>query len=193
MKRGIRPAYLHVHGFGSNDAPELKKLVDTVSILSRYSGPSRIYFAPFHIFQSMSMRTERRYETVLFKRFLYLLAEAVAVKDRADCIITGESLGQVASQTIKNLSATSAGINSFVVRPLIGLDKQEIIDISKSIGTMGLSVQKYRDVCSIDLKRVVLNASNERVEELSERMDIGSAVGATLARISSIDVCAAWK
>lgn len=193
MKRGIRPIYLHVHGFGSNDAQELKKLIDTVSVLSRYSGLSRIYFAPFHIFQSMSMRTDRKYETVLFKRFLYLLAESVAAKERADCIITGESLGQVASQTIKNLSATSSGIDEFVVRPLIGFDKQEIIDVAKSIGTMDLSVQKYRDVCSIDLKRVVLNASSERVAELSERMDLKSAVAATLARTSYIDVSAAWK
>ncbi len=193
MKRGIRPTYLHVHGFGSNDAPELKKLIDTASILSRYSGISRVYFAPFHIFQSMSMRTDRKYETVLFKRFLYLLAEAVAAKEHADCIITGESLGQVASQTIKNLSATSSGIDSFVIRPLIGLDKQEIIDIAKSIGTMDLSVQKYRDVCSIDLKRVVLNASNVRVAELSERMDLKSAVAATLARTSHVDVSAVWK
>jgi thiamine biosynthesis protein ThiI len=192
MKRGIRPIYLHVHGFGSNDAPEIKKIIDTVSVLSAYSGPSRLYLAPFHIFQSMSMKIDRKYETVLFKRFLYLLAESVSRKERADCIITGESLGQVASQTIKNLSATSHGINEFVIRPLIGMDKQEIVDMAKSIGTMDLSVQKYRDVCSIDLKRVVLNASQRKVLELSKQIEIEAAVRATLSRTSSVDVKAVW-
>ena len=181
MKRGLEPIYLHAHAYGSNDDAASSKIRRIVSILDGYNGGSRVYFAPGHIFQSYAAGAGR-YEMVLFKRFLYELASEIAAREGAGAIVTGESLGQVASQTLENLGATSKGIGTFVFRPLIGMDKQEIIDRAKAIGTYGISIEKYRDICSINARRPPTAVRYEKLVEEYERAKIGNAVSATLER-----------
>jgi thiamine biosynthesis protein ThiI len=188
MKRGLEPIYLHVHGFSSNKAKELSKIKETVKVLSSHSASSAIYYVPAHVFQAHTMSVDRKYELVLFKRFMYRLAERVAHEERADCIVTGESLGQVASQTIENLEATSFGIKSFVMRPLIGMDKQEIVDMAKRIGTFELSIKPYKDVCSISVKRPALRARRSQVDRLYSESGMGEALEQTISKSSKVSV-----
>ena len=141
MKRGLRPIYMHVHAFPNNKDVKLSKIKELVKILSAYSVNPKTYLMPGHVFQSAAMKIHNKYELVLFKSFLYRLAEGIAEKEEAEAIVSGESLGQVASQTIGNLTASQIGIKRFIMRPLIGFDKQEIINMAKKIGTFDVSIQ----------------------------------------------------
>jgi thiamine biosynthesis protein ThiI len=187
MKRGLELVYLHVHGFQNSEAKELSKIHDSVRALSGYSGAPKLFLAPYHIFQGCSLGSNR-YELVLFKRFLYKLAENVAEQEHADCIVTGESLGQVASQTIKNLSASSTGIGTFVFRPLIGMDKQEIVDMAKRMGTFDISSRPYKDVCSINAQRTELAADSNSLDKLYSRLHVDEAVEKTLKKLKLVEV-----
>ena len=119
-----------------------------------------MYLIPGHVFQSSAMKIPKKYELVLFKLFLYHLAEEIEKREDASALVgRGKILGQVASQTVENLLASQAGIKSFIMRPLIGFDKQEIINMAKAIGTFELSIQPYKDVCSIAAKNPAQKAA----------------------------------
>jgi tRNA uracil 4-sulfurtransferase len=182
MKRGLEPVYLHVHGFPTADKKRLRKIYRVMDSLRSYSPNSKVYFAPFHIFQGSALKVPRRYELVLFKRFLYLLAEEVSHAEKADCIITGESLGQVASQTMQNLKASSANVGQIILRPLIGMDKQEIVDTAGRIGTYDASISDYRDVCSIAIKGSELHAKAKEIDALCKEMEMKGVLLGTLKK-----------
>lgn len=182
MKRGLEPIYLHIHGFPTADKKKLKKVYDVLDTLSGYSNSSTTYFAPFHIFQASTLEVPRRYELVLFKRFLYLLAQEVSRIEKADCIVTGESLGQVASQTMQNLKATSAGMDQIILRPLVGMDKQEIVDKAKIIGTYKASITDYKDVCSIVIRGAELRAKARELDEICTKLGIPKVVKDTVKK-----------
>jgi thiamine biosynthesis protein ThiI len=103
---------------------------------------------------------------------------AAAIARRADslALVTGDSLGQVASQTLPNLAAISSDVKLPIFRPLIGLDKYQITELARSIGTYEVSIRPYRDCCSIRSPRPVLNARAEDLLELSRAMELEAAV-----------------
>ena len=182
MRRGLEPIYLHFHAFQSNDDVKGTKIPLIIDILERF-GPAKAYYAPAHVFQSIAMKLPQKFELVLFKKFMLAVAERVALKEHAVAIVTGESLGQVASQTVKNLTASERSTKMFIMRPLIGMDKSEIIGVAKRIGTFELSVQKYRDVCSIRAKNPATGASAEAIGRLYKDSGMTSAVSQTLKRM----------
>ncbi len=188
MRRGLRPIYMHVHAFPNNKDAKLSKIKELVRILSAYSADPKIYLIPGHVFQSSAMRIRNKYELVLFKLFLYRLAESIADKEEADAIVSGESLGQVASQTIKNLTASETGIDRFIMRPLIGFDKQDIVDMAKKIGTFEASIREYRDVCSIAARNPATNSSSARIRRLWIDASMDSAVKLTLNKTTVINI-----
>ncbi len=179
MKRGLDVVYLHMHAFDTNKKVTNSKMPDLLKTLSRY-GPAPIYYAPSYLFQSAAIKIPRKYELVLFRRFLFRLAEEVAEKEHANAIITGESLGQVASQTLPNMTAAQYGIKPIVIRPLIGFDKVEIINKAKGIGTYDISVKEYKDVCSIGVKNPSTAMSSEAVNRLYEDCKLDQVLKRTL-------------
>jgi tRNA uracil 4-sulfurtransferase len=186
MKRGLRPIYMHIHAFSSNDNENISKIKNLTEILSDYSANPRLYLMPGHIFQSAALKIPRKYELVLFKLFLYRLAEEIAKKEQADCIVSGESLGQVASQTIGNLTASEQGIEYFIMRPVIGFDKQEIINVAKKIGTFDESIRKYRDVCSIAARNPATKSTSETVKKFWRKAAMETAVKTTLKKMTVV-------
>lgn len=188
MKRGLGTTYLHVHAFPDNNDQKLSKIKELAKILSGYSCRSKVYYAPGHIFQSAALRVPRKYELVLFKLFLYRLAEEIAEKEEAECIVSGESLGQVASQTLSNLTASEKGIKKFIMRPLIGFDKQEIIDMAKRIGTLDVSIREYRDVCSIAAKNPATNSSPQTIARLWKNASMNEVLKRTLKKCKAVEV-----
>ncbi|MGC8586448.1 MAG: tRNA uracil 4-sulfurtransferase ThiI [Candidatus Micrarchaeia archaeon] len=183
MKRGLEPIYLHIHPFPNNMEAKSSKIGSIVKLLDRYH-PAQIYYAPYFIFQSYLLRAEgcARYENVVFKRFMLRLAEKIALRENANAIVTGESIGQVSSQTIENMLASSYGIKKLVVRPLIGFDKNEIIECAKGIGTYELSIQKYKDVCSINVRNPKTKVKPEVIESIYSRASLERAEDETLKR-----------
>jgi thiamine biosynthesis protein ThiI len=185
MKRGLAPIYMHVHAFADNEDAKLSKIKDLAKILSNYSAGAKLYLLPGHIFQSAALKIPRKYELVLFKLFLYRLAEEIAEIEKADCIVSGESLGQVASQTVGNITASQHSVKKFVMRPLIGFDKQEIINIAKSIGT---SIKEYRDVCSIAARNPATKSTASRIKRLWDDSSMDSVLKMTLKKMSVLEV-----
>ncbi len=167
MKRGLEPVYLHVHAFRDNREAERSKLSMIISKLAEFHPHSKTYFIPSYVFQANSSRFGK-YELVLLKAFMLRIAEKVALREEADMIVTGESLGQVASQTSSNMAAEQQGIRLPVMRPLFGFDKEEIIAMAKKIGTFEESIKPYRDVCSI-------NSRNPKTE--TRRGDMKTMLG----------------
>ena len=151
MKRGLEPIYVHVHGFPGADEALRSKIPRITELLSSYCPGTTTYYIPSHIFQVNAAKAGK-YELILLKSFMLRIAEMVARKEGAEAIYTGESLGQVASQTTSNLQAEQYGIKMQVLRPLIGFDKQEIIDKAVAIGTYDESIKPYKDVCSINAR-----------------------------------------
>ncbi len=185
MKRGLEPIYVHFHTFASNSAVQTSKMPKMLRSLARYSGPTKVYYAPSHLFQAATMKAPPKYELVLFKMFMYRFAERVAEKEDANSITTGESLGQVASQTAENMAASQTGLATLLLRPLTGMDKSEIIDKAKEIGTYGLSVERYRDVCSIKIKNPATKALPRKVTGLYAKLSLGEVLSETYGAASS--------
>jgi thiamine biosynthesis protein ThiI len=183
MKRGLAVSYLHMHMFSSGEEASKGKIKGITELLLRYSGNAKVYYVPSHPFLSYMAGAPQKYELILFKRFLLDLASKMARDCKADVIITGESLGQVASQTLSNLISESNGIGAFVLRPLIGFDKQEIIDVAKRIGTYELSIRKYKDVCSITTPNPPTGTKADAVASLYKKSGLDKAVKITVSKI----------
>ncbi len=186
MKRGLRPVYLHVHAFASNDDEKISKIKEIVKHLSKYSPNAKLYLVPGHVFQSSAMKIPRKYELVLFKLFMYRLAERISKKEKLDCIVSGESLGQVASQTLSNLTTSEQGIKQFIMRPVIGFDKQEIINKAEEIGTFKLSIKEYRDVCSMAAKNPATSSSADDIKSLWKKSSMDHALSLSLKKSASL-------
>jgi thiamine biosynthesis protein ThiI len=165
MKRGLEPIYVHIHGFPSADQALGSKIPRVTGILSSYCNGTSTYYVPSHIFQVSSAKAGK-YELILLKSFMLRIAEMVAKKEGAEAIYTGDALGQVASQTTSNLQAEQYGIKMQVLRPLIGMDKQEIINKAREIGTYDESIKPYRDVCSINARNPATKTPLEVMKKL---------------------------
>lgn len=179
MKRGLEPVYVHIHGF--SDAKEIdgSKMPRILKTLSSFSPTSKYYYIPSHIFQ-MSAIGSMKYELILLKRFMLRVAEEIARREDADCIVTGESLGQVASQTSSNIAAEQHGISIPIHRPLIGFDKVEITEIAKKIGTYGESIKPYKDVCSINSRNPATRTKVEILDRLAEQANLDAVVARSI-------------
>ncbi|MEM0149920.1 MAG: tRNA uracil 4-sulfurtransferase ThiI [Candidatus Micrarchaeaceae archaeon] len=191
MKRGMEPIYLHMHAFQSNGEAVRSKMSRLLEALGRYSGTPKAYFAPSYIFQSHTLKVGKRYgkyETVLFKRFLFRLAERIAEKEGAAALVTGESIGQVSSQTIDNMKASEYGIKPFVIRPLIAFDKDEIIRSAKSIGTFDISIMKYKDVCAMGARNPKTSVKQEKIDEIYSSAGLDEALALTLEKTELLHI-----
>ncbi len=179
MKRGLIPIYVHVHGLQSNDEAKSSKISTLVKLLSQYYPSERTYYIPSHIFQMAAMKTGK-YELVMIKGFMLRLANSIAKKENAGAIVTGESLGQVASQTLSNIAAEESMANIPVLRPLIGLDKSEITNLAISIGTYQESIKPYKDVCSINARSPVTNSNMKIFKRIAKEMRLDDIVKRSL-------------
>jgi thiamine biosynthesis protein ThiI len=149
MKRGTRAHFLHFHSGPYTPEASVHKAEEIVRILNRYQGRSRLVVSPFGQLQrEIVANCPERLRVVLYRRMMLRVAERVARRMRCQALITGESLNQVASQTLENLSAIDRVAHLAVLRPLIGLDKQEITALAERAGTYELSIMPQQDCCS---------------------------------------------
>lgn len=149
-KRGLELScvYYHSHPYTSERAKD--KVVELARKLSEYTGPIKLYVIPFTRIQMDIIEKCREDElTIIMRRFMMKLAELAAAREGAKALVTGESLGQVASQTLESIFVTNSELKLPVFRPLIGMDKIDIMDISRKIGTYETSILPYEDCCTI--------------------------------------------
>ena len=152
-KRGLRFDALHFHSYPYTSEQAKEKVVKLASILKKYCGKVRLYCIPVtEIQEQIHAHCTDAYMITLLRRAMMRLAERTAQKFDCACLINGESLGQVASQTLESITVTNDTVTNMpVFRPLIGMDKQEIIDIALKMGTYETSILPYEDCCTVFL------------------------------------------
>ena len=168
-RRGVElfPIYFHSPPFVSERAAD--KVRDLVQILGQYTGDITTKFIPFtdvQLFLRDSVPEEKL--TIMLKRAMLRIASAYAKNVKAQCLITGDSIGQVASQTMHSLAAVESAADITLIRPLAAMDKQQIIDIAREIGTFDISTRPYEDCCTIFVAKHPENKPNTNVIERIE-------------------------
>ena len=150
MQRGCRVSFVHFHSAPYLDRTSQDKVRELVKLLTRHQFSSRLYLIPFgEIQRQIVSAVLRPLRVVLYRRMMLRIAEAIARRERAQALVTGESLGQVASQTLENLAVIEEAAKLPILRPLVGMDKQEIIDQSRKIGTFDISAIPDQDCCQL--------------------------------------------
>ncbi len=149
-KRGVRIDALHFESFPYTSERAREKVLELASIVSEYAGEMNVHVVSLtHIQEELVKNCEEDYFTLLLRRYMMTIAERVAKEKGCMALITGESLGQVASQTMQAIGVTDAAVNIPVFRPCIGMDKEEIVAIARKIGTFETSIQPYEDCCTV--------------------------------------------
>lgn len=170
-KRGVEleAVYFHAPPYTSERAKQ--KVVDLGKLVSRYAGPIKLHIVNFTDVQLCIYDNCPHDElTIIMKRVMYKMAQEIALKEECQCIITGESIGQVSSQTTQSLYVINQAADKLpVFRPCIGLDKQEIIDISEKIGTYETSILPYEDCCTTFVAKHPVTRPKEEQIALSEK------------------------
>ena len=172
-RRGVEvcPIYFHSPPFVSERAAD--KVHDLAQVLARYGGNADVkvvHFTDIQLFLRDNVPEEKL--TIMLKRAMLRIASAYAKNLKAQCLITGDSIGQVASQTIQSLAAVHSAANYTILRPLAAMDKQEIIDIARKIGTFDISTRPYEDCCTIFVAKHPENKPNTNViERLEARLE----------------------
>ena len=149
-KRGVRVEAVYFHAPPYTSERAKRKVIELAQLVAKYSGPLNLHIINFTDIQLAIYENCPHDElTIIMRRYMMKIAERIAVENGDQALITGESIGQVASQTIQSLFCTDAATTLPVFRPLIGFDKQEIVEISEKIGTYETSIQPYEDCCTI--------------------------------------------
>ncbi len=177
-KRGVRieAVYFHAPPYTSERARQ--KVVDLATLVARYSGPIRLHIVNFTDIQLYIYEQCPHEElTIIMRRYMMRIAQSIAQETECLALITGESIGQVASQTVQSLAATNQVCDIPVFRPVIGFDKQEIVDIAEKINTYETSIQPYEDCCTIFVAKHPVTKPNVKVirhseEKLAEKIGL---------------------
>ena len=190
LRKGVKLVYVHFHSFPIVSRTSIYKVMQLVKLLSKYQSPSILYLIPLGEIQTyLRTRVDPRYLIILYRRFMLRIAEKIAEREKASAIITGESLGQVSSQTLQNLKVIEEAIRIPILRPLIGLDKEEIVDIAKRIGTYEISIKPQEDCCTLFVpKRQITAARLEDIKRIEKDLPIKELVESALKKVEKIVV-----
>lgn len=184
MKRGAEVAFATFHSPPFIGDAARKKVVDLVRVLARYQARCVLYVVPFAEIQTAVRDAgSESYRTVLYRRMMQRIATRLARTERAQALVTGESLGQVASQTLENLTCIGAAAGLPVLRPLIGFDKQETITLARRIGTHDLSALQEPDCCTLFMpERPVIRGRVSECEAIEAGLDLEALAADAIAR-----------
>ena len=189
-KRGVRLVPLHFFSFPYTSQQAKDKVIDLARLLTDYCGRMCLEVVPFtHIQEEIRDKCPEEYFTLIMRRFMMRIAQRVALDNGASAIVTGENLGQVASQTMEAMASTQAVIDLPVLQPLIGMDKEEIIGIARKIGSFETSILPYEDCCTVFTPRHPRTRPKiADVEAAESALDVQSLVEEALQGIERISV-----
>lgn len=178
MRRGCLVSFVHFHGGPFLDRQTQEKARELVKLLTRFQYASWLYVIPFgELQQEVVVNTPAPYRVILYRRLMGRIAEQLAGLEGAKAIVTGESLGQVASQTLENLTVIEEAVTLPILRPLIGMDKEEISAQAKAIGSYEISIQPDQDCCSLFVPRhPVTRATMEEIGRAELMLDLDRLV-----------------
>lgn len=182
MKRGCPVIFVHFHSYPFTNLESQEKVRRLVKLLNEYQFESVLYRVPFaHTQRQIVAHTPPETRVVFYRRFMLRIAEKLALKEGALALVTGDSLGQVASQTLDNLSVISSTVGMPVFRPLVGDDKEEIIQTARRIGTFPVSILPDVDCCSLFVpKHPETRARAAAIEKIETALEVEDLVAAAL-------------
>ncbi len=190
-KRGLKLHAIHFHSAPYTSEMAKQKVVDLAGIVKNYSGPIVFHVIPFTDVQlKIHEKCPAELMITIMRRFMMRIAERVAKANSCGALITGESLGQVASQTMESITVTNGVIEDLpVFRPLIGMDKTEIMDIARNIDTYDTSILPYEDCCTVFLpKNPVIRPKLETVLKAEAKLDVETLIAACIENQEIINV-----
>lgn len=189
-KRGMKLDCLHFHSFPYTGEAAKQKVVDLTEKLGEYNGGINLYVVSFtHIQEAIHENCPEEFMITLMRRFMMRIAERLSYKIGAQAIVTGESLGQVASQTIESITSSNSVVTMPVLRPLIAFDKIDIIDISRKIATYETSILPYEDCCTVFLPKFpAIKPDLKRVLKAESKLDVDGLIEEAMKNIEKISL-----
>ena len=189
-KRGVELCCVHYHSFPYTSERAREKVLELARELSEYCGKMRVHVVPFTEIQlKIHELCPENFTTLIMRRYMMRIAEILARKDGAQALITGESIGQVASQTMEALGCTDEVVSMPVFRPCVGMDKSEIIERAERIGTMETSSLPYEDCCTVFTpKHPATHPRKELVRRAEEKLDSQALIDAAIEGTEIVEV-----
>ncbi len=190
-KRGMNVECLHFHSYPYTNMQAKEKVVDLAKILSEYTCGTTLYTVKVtHIQESIHEKCKPQYMVTLLRRFMYRIAERQALRIKAQCLITGESLGQVASQTIEGMTSSNSVVEKLpVLRPLVGFDKNEIIERSVKMGAYETSILPFEDCCTVFLPDFpAIRPKLEDILREEAKLDVEGLIAEAFESIEKIEI-----
>ena len=188
MKRGLAIEAVHFHSFPYTSRRSREKAVDLCRTLALYCGEIPLHMVSVTaIQQELRSRCPEELGIILLRRMMLRAAEAISRRRGLQALVTGESLGQVASQTLESMEAIGSATGLLILRPLLGMDKYEIINRAEAIETYGISIRPYEDCCTLFVPRhPVTRPTTGRVEEAEAGLDIGGLLRGALDEVETV-------
>ena len=189
-KRGVRIEAVHYHSYPFTSERAKEKVIELTRILSRYCGKIRVHnINLLPIQKEINEKCPPEEMTILSRRFMMKIAEKLALQRGCDGLITGESIGQVASQTVQGLTVTNAAVTMPVFRPLIAMDKTDIVELARKIGTFETSILPYEDCCTVFLpKRPVTKPKLERMLLSENKLDVEALIQEAIKNVEVLEI-----
>ena len=189
-KRGMKIDCLHFHSYPFTSKRALQKALDLGKILSQYTGKMRIYSVNMaEIYKSINKNCRRNQTTILSRRFMMRIGEKISAKNNYNALITGESLGQVASQTVESMAVIEDATNLPIFKPLVALDKTEIIDRALFIGSYKKSIEPFDDCCSIFApSNPITKPKLKYIKESESKLDIEELENNAIENMEIFDI-----
>ena len=182
-KRGVRLIPIHFFSFPYTSQAAKEKVIELARLLTEYCGRMSLEVVPFtHIQEEIRDKCPEEYFTLIMRRFMMRIAERIAEQNGAKAIVTGENLGQVASQTMEAMASTQAVTHLPTLQPLVGMDKEEIVQMARRIGTFDTSILPYEDCCTVFTPRHPRTRPKlSEVETVEAALDVQALVEEALA------------
>lgn len=184
MRRGADVSFVHFHSYPTTSLASKENVREIIKTLTRYQFHSKAYFVPFlDVQKAIMLNCDPAYGVILYRRFMVRIASELAKRENIKAIVTGDSLGQVASQTLENMAVVSRASDTLIFRPLIGENKEDIIELAEKIGTFDSSSRPYEDCCSLFVpKHPKTKARLEEVEAMENKLDVSKLIEEALAK-----------
>lgn len=189
-KRGVHLIPVHFFSFPYTSQQAKEKVIELAQIITAYCGKMTMEIVPFtHIQEEIRDKCPEEYFTLIMRRFMMRIAQRIALDNNARAIVTGENLGQVASQTMEAMASTQAVLQLPVLQPLIGMDKEEIVRLARKIGTFETSILPYEDCCTVFTPRHPRTRPKLREVEAGESaLDVDALVEEAVKGIEKVTV-----
>lgn len=189
-KRGVELECVHFFSYPYTSELAKDKVLELARLMTRYCGRMTLNIVGFtEIQEAIRDNCPEEYFTLIMRRFMMEISERIARQHGCECLVTGENLGQVASQTMQAMAVTSAAVNLPIFTPLIGMDKEEIVTIARRIGTMDTSILPYEDCCTVFTpKHPKTKPKLHEVAEIESALDVEALVDEAYSGIERIKV-----